>query len=99
RLRAAKLRPGMFYKTFDNFYEGAQELRREFEKNFAPPSKSAARSGTLNPKRFVWDNWYVEDQYILARTPAWEYFSRTVYARFHRALLKFGREILGCYDV
>lgn len=82
----------MFYSTHDNFYANAVKLRSEFEKNFARPKSMSA-------KRFVWDYWHVPDQYTLMRTPAWEYFSKAQYAQFHKALLQFGREVLGCYDV
>lgn len=83
----------MFYATHDNFFKEAGKLRQEFERNFNDPK------GKNLSKRFVWDYWHVPDQYTLMRTPAWEYFSKANYAKFHRALLQFGREVLGCYDV
>jgi hypothetical protein len=47
----------------------------------------------------VWDWWHVPGQYTALRTPAWTYFPRALYARFHRGLVAWGREILGCHDI
>lgn len=78
--------------TVDSFYEKADSLRSEFEQNFANPLES-------HNKRFVWDFWNVPDQYSLIRTPAYYYFTEKLYNHFHTALLEFGRQHLGCYNV
>jgi hypothetical protein len=41
----------------------------------------------------------VPGQYTALRTPAWTYFPRALYRRFHERLVKWGREHLGCHDV
>jgi hypothetical protein len=33
------------------------------------------------------------------RTPAWTYFPRGIYEAFHRRLVAWGRETLGCHDI
>jgi hypothetical protein len=47
----------------------------------------------------VWDWWHVPGQYTHLRTPAWTYFPRRIYDRFHRRLVGWGRRTLGCHDV
>ncbi|MGE0617164.1 MAG: 2OG-Fe(II) oxygenase [Bacteriovoracia bacterium] len=76
----------------DRFFPQAKALRKEFDRRFADPLASDSR-------RFVWDYWHVPDQYTAIRTPAYHFFPKKLYADFHRALLKFGREQLGCFDV
>lgn len=49
--------------------------------------------------RFVWDWWHVPDQYTHLRTPAWTFFPKKAYESFHRRLVMWGRENLGCHDV
>lgn len=78
--------------TQDQFYRGAQELRDLFEERFSDPHHAGA-------ERFVWDHWYVRDQYRLIRTPAYHYFPQVMYRRFHEALVRWGRENLGCHDI
>ncbi len=78
--------------TVDRFYSGATKLRDHFEKRFANPR--AADGG-----RFVWDYWHVPNQYTSLRTPAYEFFPEAIYAPLHKALVKFGRERLGCHDI
>jgi len=67
----------------------ARALRSHFEERF-----SAAGAN-----RFVWDYWDVPDQYRLLRTPAWTFFPRREYEAFHRSLVLWGRETLGCHDI
>lgn len=78
--------------TEDNFYKKAQVLRDEFEANFRNPKAN-------EQKRFVWDYWFVKDQYTLLRTPAYYYFSEKIYKDFHNQLLDYGRKELGCYNI
>jgi hypothetical protein len=76
----------------DRFAPEASALRRVFDDRFADPRRAHAA-------RFVWDYWHVPDQYTALRTPAWTYFPRTLYRRWHRRLVSWGREHLGCHDV
>lgn len=76
----------------DRFTSVAPTLRREFEARFEDPLEA-------DSKRFVWDYWHVPGQYTLMRTPAYHFFSKQVYKKFHQALLSYGREVLGCWDV
>src|SRR5262249_9599720 len=70
----------------------ARVLRRAFDERFAEPRSTRA-------DRFVWDWWHVPGQYTALRTPAWTYFPRRVYEQFHRRLVAWGRETLGCHDI
>ena len=63
-----------------------------FDERFADPR------GTRDD-RFVWDYWHVPGQYTALRTPAWQYFPTRLYERFHRRLVAWGRETLGCHDI
>jgi hypothetical protein len=70
----------------------AARLRAVFDERFADPRSTRG-------DRFVWDYWHVPGQYTALRTPAWTYFPRPLYATFHRRLVAWGREVLGCHDV
>lgn len=70
----------------------ATPLRAHFDKRFAEPRKARG-------DRFVWDYWHVPGQYTALRTPAWEYFPKAMYERWHRDLVTWGREHLGCHDI
>ena len=76
----------------DDFAPEARALRGVFDARFAEP-RAARRD------RFVWDWWHVPGQYTALRTPAWEYFPRALYERFHRRLVAWGRQTLGCHDI
>jgi hypothetical protein len=76
----------------DQFAQEAAALRAVFDERFANP-REARRD------RFVWDWWHVPGQYTHLRTPAWTYFPRALYARFHRRLVAWGRDTLGCHDI
>lgn len=76
----------------DRFAEEAEALRGVFDERFAEPRSTRA-------DRFVWDWWHVPGQYTALRTPAWTYFPRRVYEAFHRRLVAWGRETLGCHDI
>lgn len=78
--------------TVDGFYRSAGDLRGVFEDRFRDP-----RSGAGD--RFVWDFWYLPNQYRLVRTPAYHYFPAKMYRGFHEALVQWGRENLGCHDI
>lgn len=82
----------MNYLAVDSFYPEARQLRSVFDKRFADPLRSM-------PERFMWDYWHVPGEYTALRTPAYHYFPKTVYERFHRHLVRFGREQLGCHDI
>lgn len=82
----------MHYLTVDSFFPEARKLRAVFDQRFKDPLRSA-------PERFVWDYWHVPGEYTVLRTPAYHYFPKTIYERFHRHLVRFGREQLGCHDV
>jgi hypothetical protein len=76
----------------DRFAPEAAALRRAFDAHFENPRDTHAQ-------RFVWDYWHVPGQYTALRTPAWTYFPRRVYEAFHRRLVAWGRETLGCHDI
>lgn len=82
----------MIYKTYAKFSPYAQDLRAHFDACFADPHYS-------HPARFVWDYWNLPDEYTFIRTPAFEYFPPKLYQAFHRHLVNWGREHLGCHDV
>jgi len=67
-------------------------LRATFDERFAEPRSTRA-------DRFMWDWWHVPGQYTALRTPAWTYFPRKIYEAFHRRLVMWGRETLGCHDI
>ncbi len=79
-------------RIVDRFASEARALRAVFDRRFAEPRRATA-------DRFVWDWWHVPGQYTHLRTPAWTYFPRPLYARFHRRLVAWGREVLGCHDI
>ena len=76
----------------DRFAPEAEPLRAVFDGRFAAPREA-------HSDRFVWDYWHVPGQYTALRTPAWTYFPRRLYAQFHRRLVAWGREHLGCHDI
>jgi hypothetical protein len=76
----------------DRFAPEAAKLRGVFDARFAEPRSTRA-------DRFVWDYWHVPGQYTALRTPAWTYFPRAIYEPFHRRLVAWGRETLGCHDI
>lgn len=76
----------------DKFSPFASDLRAHFDHNFSDPLSLAG-------SRFVWDYWHVPDQYSLLRTPAYHYFPKQLYSRFHKSLVLWGRRNLGCWDI
>jgi hypothetical protein len=76
----------------DSFYPHAAELRSHFEERFVDPRAT-------RPDRFIWDYWNVPGQYTQLRTPAYEFFPKEIYEKFHLYLLDWGRRNLGCHDV
>lgn len=76
----------------DRFAPEGRALRAHVDARFQDPRKASAG-------RFVWDFWHVPGQYTALRTPAWTYFPRGVYERFHQRLVWWGRRTLGCHDV
>ncbi len=76
----------------DRFAPEAGALRAVFDERFAEPRRARG-------DRFVWDWWHVPGQYTHLRTPAWTYFPRALYERFHRRLVAWGRQALGCHDI
>ena len=76
----------------DRFAPEARALRAVFDERFAEPRSTRA-------DRFVWDYWHVPGQYTALRTPAWTYFPRALYRRFHERLVTWGRDVLGCHDI
>jgi hypothetical protein len=79
-------------QVFDRFAPEATALRAVFDDRLADPRSTRG-------DRFVWDYWHVPGQYTHLRTPAWTYFPRALYAAFHRRLVTWGRETLGCHDI
>jgi hypothetical protein len=76
----------------NRFAPEATGLRAVFDGRFAQPRDT-------HSDRFVWDYWHVPGQYTALRTPAWTYFPKQLYARFHNRLVAWGRTHLGCHDV
>ena len=76
----------------DDFAREARALRAVFDERFADPRSTRG-------DRFVWDWWHVPGQYTALRTPAWQYFPKPLYERFHRRLVAWGRQTLGCHDI
>jgi hypothetical protein len=76
----------------DRFAPESRALRSTFDERFAEPRSTRS-------DRFVWDWWHVPGQYTALRTPAWTYFPRKIYESFHRRLVAWGRETLGCHDI
>lgn len=76
----------------DGFAPEAERLRGVFDERFAEPRRARG-------DRFVWDWWHVPGQYTHLRTPAWTYFPRGLYEQFHRRLVAWGRQTLGCHDI
>lgn len=76
----------------DDFTPTARALRRHFDERFEEPRSTRG-------DRFVWDLWNVPGQYTALRTPAWAYFPKALYERFHQQLVWWGRRVLGCHDV
>ncbi len=76
----------------DRFAPEADALRATFDERFEDPRSTRA-------DRFVWDYWHVPGQYTALRTPAWTYFPKRTYEAFHRRLVAWGRETLGCHDI
>lgn len=76
----------------NKFSAQAPLLRRHFEQNFGIHKD-------IRNERFVWDYWYVKDQYQFLRTPAYHYFPSVIYQKFHSQLVQWGREVLGCHDI
>ncbi|MGE4133132.1 MAG: 2OG-Fe(II) oxygenase [Bdellovibrionales bacterium] len=74
------------------FFRQAGRLRSVFDQRFADPLQAKA-------DRFQWDYWHVPDEYTLLRTPSYHYFPARLYESFHRHLVMWGRENLGCHDV
>ncbi|MBC7397725.1 MAG: hypothetical protein H7333_09810 [Bdellovibrionales bacterium] len=76
-------------RTTPGFYSGANELRTHFENKFKNPYQA-------NHDRFCWDYWSIKNQYRLLRSPAEQFFPKTLFAPFLSRLLSYGRETLGC---
>ncbi len=76
----------------DSFTSLAKPLRKHFDDLYKNPHDTRA-------SRFVWDYWHVPNQYTNLRTPAWEFFPKKIYEPFHKSLVQWGRENLGCHDI
>lgn len=76
----------------DSFYKDANLMREAFEDRFRDPRDA-------RPDRFVWDYWHVPGQYTALRTPAYHFFEKKLYERFHNHLVWWGRRNLGCHDI
>lgn len=92
QLRNQKAAPTSRLLKVDGFFPEAKRLRAHFDERFGDPRSASAG-------RFIWDWWNVPEQYTLLRTPAWEFFPRALYEKFHRHLVLWGRENLGCHDI
>ncbi len=88
--RASSVLKSVFVK--DQFFSQAQSLRSHFQ-------GLMGGEGQGQPRRFVWDYFFVENQYQHLRTPAYHFFPSAIYRQFHESLVQWGRENLGCHDV
>lgn len=79
-------------QIFDGFYSQAKTLRSVFDRRFENPLEPRA-------DRFIWDYWHVPGEYTHLRTQAHQFFPTRLYEAFHRHLVEWGREHLGCHDV
>ncbi len=76
----------------NQFFSHAKALRSFFDAQFENPYSDS--SG-----RFIWDFWSVPDQYRLLRTPAYHFFPKSIYEKFHNQLVWWGRQNLGCHNI
>ena len=65
------------------------KLRSHFDLRFQNPLSSSS-------DRFIWDYWYVPNQYKLLRTPAEAFFPPHLYDDLVDQLTAFGESVLGC---
>jgi hypothetical protein len=81
-------------RTFveEGFFSGASQMRKYYDQVFESPRG-------VDPRRFCWDSWNVPGQYRLLRTPAYHFFPKALYEKFHRELVLWGRRKLGCHDI
>lgn len=77
------------FLIMDHFFSGAEHLRRTFEQKFTNPKESRS-------DQFVWNYWYIKDQYKLIRTPARYFFQEKDYKAFLKALGDWAWQTLGC---
>ncbi|MCO5143266.1 MAG: 2OG-Fe(II) oxygenase [Oligoflexia bacterium] len=77
------------FLTIDQFFSKADRLRKTFEQKFTNPKESRS-------DQFVWNYWYVKNQYKLIRTPARYFFTQQDYEDFLSALGDWAWKTLGC---
>ena len=76
-------------QVVSSFFDLAPKLRSTFEQKFSRPL-------TATEDRFVWDYWYVENQYKLIRTPAEYFFPADLFQSWVEAMSLWGQQNLGC---
>ena len=76
----------------DRFSPTAKAMRAHFDEVFSDPKAE-------NGERFAWDYWHVEGQYTQLRTPAYSFFPKKIYEKFHQELVWWGRRTLGCHEM
>lgn len=82
----------MIYTLYPNYSPQAKSFRDFFDKQMQNPHFT-------HQNRFVWDFWHVPNEYHFLRTPAFQYFPKKLYEKWHRDLVLFGRENFGCHDI
>ena len=82
----------MIYQLYPNYSKQAKGFRQFFDKQMGNPHFT-------HQNRFVWDFWHVPNEYHFLRTPAFQYFPKKLYEKWHRDLVLFGRENFGCHDI
>lgn len=75
-----------------NFYSRARSLRRFFDHTFADPY-------TATRDRFVWDSFYIKNQYFHLRTPASIFFPQPLFTAWMQDIQKWGYRHLGCRNI
>jgi Rps23 Pro-64 3,4-dihydroxylase Tpa1-like proline 4-hydroxylase len=78
-----------YVRVVPSFAAEADDMRATFDARFQ--SQRA-----LAKDRFVWDYWYVADQYNYIRTHAQHFFPHTMYNAFMKQLRVWGHDNLGC---
>jgi hypothetical protein len=72
-----------------SFFVGAEEMRAVFD-----VTTRAVNQATQD--RFVWDYWYIPNQFTYFRTVAIDFFPEDLYRRWRKALETWGKKNLGC---
>ena len=76
------------YIVEENFHDGAEDMRRCFERHFADPHHSKG------PSFQIWDYWYVPGMYTYLRTDPLRIIPRELMEKFMARLRSWAMETL-----